>query len=245
MMGRQPGTTAAAGPHQLLHTQDRVAVNVVVVAFQRLLFEPHDGASLPIEEETGIDRTAEKHIVVGVEKMLGQTGNPGQKQFDRARVEDGKNLRRHDLAVRNHPHTRIRRVEPRRRLVVGQDVDAANPRRITLGRTQRIAQFVVLDETALPRRLGVHPLVGRQISVFLRQPRGVVAIDPEVHQINFHSRTHLSAARRRQTGIRSNSRKVCRSPHSLIFSHVMPQWSYVRRVMRRKRESRCSPCAAI
>lgn len=133
MMGRQFGATAAAGPHQLLHTQDRMAVNVVVVPFQRLFFEPHDRASPFVEKEPGIDGTAEKHIVVGIEEMLGQTGNPGQEQLDRTGVEDGQDFGRHDLTVGNHPHTRVRRVEPCGRLVVGQDVDAAYPRRITLG----------------------------------------------------------------------------------------------------------------
>ena len=103
--------------------------------------------------------------------MLGQTGNPGQKQLDGARIEDGKNLRRHDLPVGNHPYAQIRRIEPRR--------------------------FVVLDVAALPRHLGVHLPVGRQKFIFLRQPHRVVPIDPKVYQINVHHmlvyRLHVSA----------------------------------------------------
>ena len=72
-----------------------MAIDVVVVLLQRLDLKPHDGAALPVEEKPGIDGTAEKHVVVGIEEMLGQTGNPGQKQLDGARIEDGKNLRRH------------------------------------------------------------------------------------------------------------------------------------------------------
>ena len=110
-----------------------MAIKVFIVLFQRLLFETHDRASFSVEEETGIDGAAKKHIVVGVEKMFGQTGNPGQEKLNHAGIENRKDLGGHNFAVGNHPHTRIRRVEPRRRLVVGQDVDAANPRRITLG----------------------------------------------------------------------------------------------------------------
>ena len=129
--------------------------------------------------------------------MLGQTGNPGQKQLDGARIEDGKNLRRHDLPVGNHPYAQIRRIEPRRRLVVGHNIDAAYPRREFLHRTQGITQFVVLDVAALPRHLGVHLPVGRQKFIFLRQPHRVVPIDPKVYQINVHRmlvyRLHVSA----------------------------------------------------
>ena len=197
VVGSQRRAPAVTRPHEILHAEDRMAIDVVVVLLQRLDLKPHDGAALPVEEKPGIDGAAEKHVVVGIEEMLGQTGNPGQKQLDGARIEDGKNLRRHDLPVGNHPYAQIRRIEPRRRLVVGHNIDAAYPRREFLHRTQGITQFVVLDVAALPRHLGVHLPVGRQKFIFLRQPHRVVPIDPKVYQINVHHmlvyRLHVSA----------------------------------------------------
>ena len=53
--------------------------------------------SLEVPEETEIPNIHKRKNPL--EEMLGQTGNPGQKQLDGARIEDGKNLRRHDLPV--------------------------------------------------------------------------------------------------------------------------------------------------
>lgn len=182
-----------------------MAIDVVVVLLQRLDLKPHDGAALPVEEKPGIDRAAEKHVVVGIEEMLGQTGNPGQKQLDGARIEDGKNLRRHDLPVGNHPYAQIRRIEPRRRLVVGHNIDAAYPRREFLHRTQGITQFVVLDVAALPATWG--PPACRPAEIHFsssatqgrsHRPKGIPDQCP--------SHACLSVTRFRHTGIRSNNR---------------------------------------
>lgn len=155
------------------------------------------------------DRTgqAEKHVVVGIEEMLGQTGNPGQKQLDGARIEDGKNLRRHDLPVGNHPYAQIRRIEPRRRLVVGHNIDAAYPRRgISPPNAGNNAVRRSRRSGHSPATWGVHLPVGRQKFIFLRQPSQGRSHRPKGIPDQCPSHACLSVTRFRHTGIRSNNR---------------------------------------
>ncbi len=175
-------------PDASLRLVDLIPVDAPAVGGHPLVLEPQVGITVAREEELRADGGPEEGVVVGQQEAVGQPRNTGQRPLDRRGVENRQGIGRQDFAVVDDPHARMRRIEPCGRLSVGHDVDPPDPRREPLGRAQRIAQLVVLDEPAVARDIGPllfgHLLSG--IAGLLRPPDGVSTVHPHIYEIDFH-----------------------------------------------------------
>jgi len=140
------------------------------------------------EEQLGRDRPAQEDVVVEVEKVLGQPGDPVQPRLDGVRVERGQLPgAAEDLAVADHGDARILGVQPIRHLVVTHQEDPPDPGREAVQRTQRVAQLVAAGEPGPVRAVRAgrrHPPVLAQRLGLAPAPLRIGAVDPGVDRVD-------------------------------------------------------------
>ena len=187
--------------YDALRVPDGLRIGCAVL-FDAQRFASHDWLALFVEKEVGRDGCAEHRIVVAVEKILRQIGNGGYVPLDALSIEQWQQLSVDDSAVVDDAHTVVRRIEPVGAFIVGNDVYAVYPRRIPFRRAQREFQFVVADIAAIACDCHAQLLVFGQIGVFLGTPCRVVAIHPQIYEVNIHSVHRVGVV---QIGIISNS----------------------------------------
>ena len=121
------------------------------------------GHSARREEQLGADRATEEHVVVGVQKVLGEAGNVVQLAFHGVRIVNGQHagVNKEVFAAHNR-HTRVLR-EPLRGGRIGRDEDAPNPRGEHVDTSQGVLQLVDLAKAGirivtLNHHVGLHAL---------------------------------------------------------------------------------------
>lgn len=141
------------------------------------------GRAVRQEELVRGDGPAHENVVVEVDEVLGESGNAVQLCADGMRVEDGEAVRLpEDLPVRHHGDALGGLVEPVRHLVVGDQVDVADPRGVHVQGTHRVEEFVAVDVAPGARGLLVED-VARSLGP-ASLPGRVVAVHPGVDDID-------------------------------------------------------------
>ncbi|GIM91874.1 hypothetical protein Ato02nite_036670 [Paractinoplanes toevensis] len=139
------------------------------------------GDPVGVEEGGRRHRPAEEHVVVEIDEVLGQSGDQVQPGLDRVRVEGGQRAgAAEQFAMADHGEPRVRVVQPRRELVVGDHVDPPDPGGERDDRAQRVLELVAAGEPGLvggDRVDLLRPDRG-QGRVLAFEPVRVVAVDP-------------------------------------------------------------------
>src|SRR3546814_16625601 len=90
------------------------------------------------EEVRYLHRAQEHHVVIEIDIMLGKVGDAMETTLDDVAVESRQVLARDDLIMPDDLDSRVRQVEPRRDLTIGEDENLPQPGRVSFNRPQRI-----------------------------------------------------------------------------------------------------------
>ena len=137
------------------------------------------------EEAFRADGIDDVKVVVEVNEVLRQAGNPVQVAFDHHRIVRGQELCRDIILMVHQIDFWMTGVQPRRLLATGDEMYLAHPRGKLLHATEPIAQETIIAESGFANTVfRVAPVAG--ILLELRLPCGVVHIHPCDNKIYVH-----------------------------------------------------------
>ena len=140
-----------------------------------------DGLSVSVEYLPG-DAPADEHIVVKIDKVLGQTLDAVDTELDRMGTESRKIFLRHIVGVLNMYQLVGTQIKPVRDMSAGHKIDLVDPGRELLHSAKPVPECSPVAVSRLSL-VDQEILLGR-VKISLRSPLRIAVVHPQENEIN-------------------------------------------------------------